>query len=333
MSTNKGDKGMSKVITEKEIQGWIQDRKVIIDGDTNCAEGIKYDFRLGKKFLKAYFGRVMDFETDLKSADDIRKAVVEPGEVVFVLSEERLMLPSNIYAQLSPKRSLSQDGIELMGGLTIDPNYEGYLVFGLRNVAGTPYALEPGTKIVGANFFELAEDEKINDQKKPVSIVDFPEKLLTLIGKYKPVNPQNLERELVELQRAFRDSQGKLGAEVRELNDKVDEISREFLKESTKRDQESKSLNDRFSLVESQLKEIGNKTIAHDVKMDALKEEIKDIRGNISIIKNDTDEIKTSIVKTRAEAGIKAKVVTAVITFFITVLAGIIVAYFQGWIS
>ena len=158
MNTREGNLLMSKVITEKEIKNWIESGTNIQEGSLDCAEGIKYDFRLGSKFLKAYFGRVMDYETDLKSAEDIRRAVVEPGEVVFVLSRERLVLPRNVYAQLSPKRSLSQDGIELMGGLTIDPGYEGYLVFGLRNVAGTPYPLAPGTKIVGANFFELSND-------------------------------------------------------------------------------------------------------------------------------------------------------------------------------
>lgn len=143
---------MSKVITENTIKTWIREGRVMECGDIDCAEGIKYDFRLGSKFLKAYFGRVMDYEEDLRTAEDKRKAVVEPGEVVFVLSKERLNLPPNIYVQLSPKRSLSQDGIELMGGLTIDPGYEGYLVFGLRNVAGTPFNLSPGTQIVGANF-------------------------------------------------------------------------------------------------------------------------------------------------------------------------------------
>lgn len=330
MDTIKGDKGMPKVITEKEIKAWIQEQKVIVGGQTDCAEGIKYDFRLGKKFLKAYFGRVMDYETDLKSADDIRKAVVEPGEVVFVLSEERLALPSNIYAQLSPKRSLSQDGIELMGGLTIDPNYEGYLVFGLRNVAGTSYPLIPGTKIVGANFFELAEDEVIDERKKPVSIVNFPEKLLTLIEKYKPVNPQNLERELSDLQKAFHESQGKLGEDVCNLNDKVGEIAKDLLKESTKREQENKALNDRFSLVESQLKDIGNKSVEHDIKLST-------IQGELEGIKSDTSEIKREVIKANAEKGIKGKIVTMIvtmaITFIITVLAGVIVAYFQGWIK
>ncbi|MCM1251234.1 MAG: hypothetical protein NC321_00270 [Clostridium sp.] len=325
---NKAHEGyvnMSKVITENQIREWVQEETVIINGDLFCAEGIKYDFRLGSNFLKAYFGRVMDYEKDLKSAEDIRKAVVEPGEVVFVLSRERLVLPSNVYAQLSPKRSLAQDGIELMGGLTIDPGYEGYLVFGLRNVAGTPYTLSPGTKIVAANFFELTNEEMLSEYKKPTSIESFPEKLLTLIEKYKPVNPQNLEIELKELQKAFRESQGQLGEDVRGLKEKVSQIANDLLKESTKREQENKSLSDRFSSVEMQLRELDSKTVKTDLKLDRMQEDIQKIGKN-------SDEIKDSIIKKNAEAGIKGKIGAIVATFLVTVLAGVIVALVEGWL-
>lgn len=326
MRTREGNLLMSKVITEKEIKSWIKGSTNIIEGSLECAEGIKYDFRLGSKFLKAYFGRVMDYETDLKSAEDMRRAVVEPGEVVFVLSRERLVLPRNVYAQLSPKRSLSQDGIELMGGLTIDPGYEGYLVFGLRNVAGTPYPLAPGTKIVGANFFELSEDEILTENRKPVSIETFPDKLLTLIEKYKPVNPQNLEAELIELQKAFRESQGQLGEDVRGLKSEISRIGNDLVKESLKREQENKALSDKFLPIEDQLRDINNKTIANDVKLEQIQE-------NLSKIDKNTSEIYTNMIKTSAEAGIKGKIGTAFITFVITVLAGVIVALIQGWIN
>lgn len=325
-NTHERYRDMSKVITENQIREWVQKGTTIENGDLFCAEGIKYDFRLGNNFLKAYFGRVMDYEKDLKSAEDIRKAIVEPGEVVFVLSRERLVLPSNVYAQLSPKRSLAQDGIELMGGLTIDPGYEGYLVFGLRNVAGTPYTLSPGTKIVGANFFELTNDEMLSECKKPTSIESFPEKLLTLIEKYKPVNPQNLESELQELQKAFRESQGQLGEDVRGLKEKVSQIASDLLKESTKREQENKTLSDRFSSVEMQLRELDSKTVKTDLKLDRVQEDILKIGKS-------TDEINNNIIKKNAEAGVKGKIVAIFTTFLVTVLAGVIVALVQGWIN
>ncbi|MCM1123574.1 MAG: hypothetical protein NC416_13415 [Eubacterium sp.] len=316
---------MSKVVTESTIKAWIHRGDIIESGDECCAEGIKYDFRLGSKFLKAYFGRVMDYGTDLQTAEDKRKAVVEPGEVVFVLSQERLNLPPNVYVQLSPKRSLSQDGIELMGGLTVDPGYEGYLVFGLRNVAGTPFNLAPGTKIVGANFFELFQDEVIETANKPVTIDDFPDKLLNLIEKYKPVNPQNLAEELNKLQEAFNVSQTRLGDNVKELKEKVDEMSQALVLESTKREQENYVLKDKFTAVENKLDYIERENIRNTEKLDAM-------RGKMDVIDETTKELNKNIISNNAVLGIKGKIWTGLGTFFVTVIAGLIVAYFQGWI-
>ena len=44
------------------------------------------------------------------------------------------------------------------------------------------------------------------EDRKPAPIEEFPTKLLDLIEKYKPVNPQNLEEELKKLQKAFEES-------------------------------------------------------------------------------------------------------------------------------
>ena len=58
---------------------------------------------------------------------------VEPGEVVFVLTEERLDLPRNMIAVLSQKRKLFNQGIQVLGGFCIDPLYRGKLLVGLYN--------------------------------------------------------------------------------------------------------------------------------------------------------------------------------------------------------
>lgn len=262
---------------------------------------------------------------DLKTAEDMRKAVVEPGEVVFVLSKERLSLPKNIYVQLNQKRSLSQDGIELMGGLTVDPGYEGYLVFGLRNVAGTPFTLTPGIKIVGANFFELSQDELVDGARTPESIENFPVKLLDLIEKYKPVNPQNLAEELRKLQKAFEDSQGQLVNDVGELKTKVNKISQELLVESTKREAESKALNDKFLIVDNKLERISRDIIRDEESLTSIKDTLKSVDER-------TRKISDDIISDTAEKKTKKSYWTVGVTFLLTVLAGIIVALIQGWI-
>lgn len=257
----------------------IHKGEIIQNGDVNYAEGIKYDFTLGNKFLKAYFGKVMDYEKDLQTAEDKRKAVVEPGEVVF----------------------------------------------GLRNVAGTPFDLIPGTKIVGANFFELNEDEIIETYKKPLTIDDFPEKLLLLIQKYKPVNPQNLAEELNKLQHAFDISQTRLGDNVKELKEKVDNMSQALILESTKREQENSTLKEKFATVENKLEHIERENIRNTEKLDSMK-------GKVDTIDETTKELNKNIVNINAVLGIKGKIGTVIGTFLVTVIAGLIVAYFQGWL-
>lgn len=309
---------MSRIMTACELRSSISSGTIMENGSPECAEGIKYDFRLGSRFLKAYYGRPIDFSEISTSAEDLKKAVVEPGEVVFVLSRERVTLPKNIYIQLNPKRSLSQDGIELLGGLTVDPGYEGYLVFGLRNVAGKPYHLRPDTKIVGAHFFELSEEEVVDEEIRPSSIDDFPQRLQALIEKYEPVNPQNLAEELRNLKRSFDEKQLQLANDVSALKTQVDAFSRELIAESTKRELETKQLNEKLSDVSGKLDSLSRDNVKHETSLDL-------IQSTLNEVKTQTSELKNSAAMQGGEKRIKSIIWTAIITFIITVLAGVLV--------
>lgn len=311
---------MSKILTADDLKKIIEEGELLKDGDNKCAEGIKYDFRLGSRFLKAYFGRPVDFE-DIRSADEMKKAVVEPGEVVFVLSREKVKLPYNIYIQLNPKRSLSQDGIELLGGLTVDPGYEGYLVFGLRNVAGKPYLLRPDTKIVGALFFELSEDEIIKEEIKPSSIDDFPQRLQELIEKYEPVNPQNLAEELRNLKHSFDEKQLQLANDVSALKEQVEVFSRELVSESTKREVETRQLNEKLADVSGKLDDLSKDNIKHENSLLNIQHSLEKIETQTAVLKDGASVLS-------GEKRIKSIIWTAAITFIITVIAGIIVFLF-----
>jgi deoxycytidine triphosphate deaminase len=72
--------------------------------------------------------------TTLVTGDRLRKAVEhetlikggeDPGEAVFVLTQEHLELPANYIAILSPKRRLAHGGIIVLGGLSVDPLHSG----------------------------------------------------------------------------------------------------------------------------------------------------------------------------------------------------------------
>ncbi|NQU53961.1 MAG: hypothetical protein HQ522_15645, partial [Bacteroidetes bacterium] len=104
---------MATLITKANLKQLDDKKKIIENVNWDNFEGTKYDITIGSRFLKAKFGQPVAFD-ELRSHEKRLDACVEPGEVVFVLSNEKFCLPSNIKLNLLPKRSLSHDGISVL---------------------------------------------------------------------------------------------------------------------------------------------------------------------------------------------------------------------------
>jgi deoxycytidine triphosphate deaminase len=119
------------LVTGSRLRDAVERRTFIKGGDLNSVEGVKYDFRMGSRVLKATYSQPIDME-ELPVVE--RSAMrVDPGEAVFVLTKEHLNLPGNFMAVLSPKRRLAHGGIIILGGFSVDPLYRGPLWLGLYN--------------------------------------------------------------------------------------------------------------------------------------------------------------------------------------------------------
>lgn len=213
--------------------------------------------------------------------------------------------------------------------MTIDPSYEGYLVFGLYNVSGTPFQLKPGIKLVGANFCELMEEEILKtSQSKPKSILNFPERLQELIGKYKPVNPQNISDELKKLQIAFDDSQSKLDENIRTLKSDINCMRSELMTEISKREQESIRIENQLSGLERKMENINDSNIRHEQSLLSVKENIKeakdDLRGEIRELKTGIDKVNKTFNSIKTWATILAAILTVVGTVIVTLVSGVV---------
>jgi len=180
---------MPRLIAETELKQAVKDGTFIKNGLQGNVEGVKYDFRLGTRVLKATSGRPVDI-SKLPEKEQVSMAV-EPGEVVFVLTEETLDLPDNITATLSQKRKMSHQGIMTLGGFCIDPLYKGRLLVGLYNFSSSPFPLMPGKKLIAAIFYELQRNE-MDHVPEPQPILDFPDELVNLMRNYRPVSTQSL---------------------------------------------------------------------------------------------------------------------------------------------
>jgi deoxycytidine triphosphate deaminase len=192
---------LARLLTGEHLDKALEPMGFIKDGSPTCVEGAKYDFRMSPIILKASFGTPINLE---KLPEHERAQVkVEPGEVVFVRTIEKLALPNNVMAMLSPKRKLSHQGIIALGGFAIDPKYCGPLFIGLYNFSSTPFNLQPGRKLIAAMFYELMDPEIIEfPVPEPMGEQeDFPDELVTLIKNYKPVELKWVSEALAETQR------------------------------------------------------------------------------------------------------------------------------------
>ncbi|MGH7643574.1 MAG: dCTP deaminase [Candidatus Dormibacteria bacterium] len=222
---------MSTVLTEVQLKKAVADQDFIVGGTESSVEGLKYDFTLGSRML---FGHQSPTDASKLSERERGELVVRPGELVYVLSEERLKLPPNMKAELSPKRRISHLGIMVLGGFCVDPGYEGHLVFGLYNLATMPFPLQVGHKIIAAQFYRLGPAEVPPDLKSP-PINDFPDDLVQLMQAYEPAtltgvqqSVQRLESTVEELRRQLQDREDwfkQFQDFLKELGGRVDQLT------------------------------------------------------------------------------------------------------------
>lgn len=282
---------MAKLLTEDNLKKIVKDEAVIKSGSQNCVEGNKYDFRLGKRILKASFKRPID--VDGLSEIECARLCVDPGEIVFVLTEETLDLPIYIKAELSLKRKLSHSGVLILGGFCIDPRYQGKLLFGIYNFASTPFLLIPGKKLIAAQFFKLSEDEISKDAPIPQSIYDFPDELIKLMDNYKPTTLGAIEKALSDL-----------SVEVGVLRDELHSKEDWFKTFQEKLDRSYELIAKNASSIER---------IA-----ESLKEENQNRKQMEKEFRDDLKEIQKSSIKSGTIIGIVAAIAVGLIIFVLT---------------
>lgn len=203
---------MNSIIFENELITAVKEATFIKNGSVENCEGLKYDFRVSKRVLRADFIRPLEFSD--ANAEEQEKLVIEPGEVAFVITEESLELPNNIFCQLSAKRKLSHGGIIILGGFTVDPQYKGKLVFGLYNISSRRYPIIPGKKLVAGIFYKIDKNEAATFSKNPEPLYDFPDDLLAMIKEYKPITNTAIE--------SFSANIDRLQADVRDIRTQLD---------------------------------------------------------------------------------------------------------------
>jgi deoxycytidine triphosphate deaminase len=72
---------------------------------------------------------------------------VQPGQMIFVVTSESVLCPTDLCATVYSRNSLAAEGILLLNAGHVDPGFEGPIVIRLINLRMTPWTLTLGTPI------------------------------------------------------------------------------------------------------------------------------------------------------------------------------------------
>jgi dCTP deaminase len=146
------------VLTGRQIQALVEGKVLGIDPfDPDFQAPASYDLRLHHKLLASPVGeKVLGKVIDLR--DTPEGFPILPGQMVGVLSLEKLSIPLNITGRFGIRSYFARKGLNAFGGLQLDPGFRGRLTMNLLNVGPESVHVSYKEPIFSVEFSRLDED-------------------------------------------------------------------------------------------------------------------------------------------------------------------------------
>lgn len=320
-----GVKRMAETITGIKIKQLVEEGKVIENGSISNCGALKYDFTLSDEILKSDFSTPIKF--DELSVEERRKALIQPGEVVYVLTKEKVNLPPNMYMSLSANRGMSEYGVLTLGGFAVDPGYSGRLMFGLYNYSSTPFTLIPNSKLIGGIFYQLDKNEIIDADslERPKPIDEFPARLVSIISKYSPTGMSSLDESIKAISKQME-------ALKEEFNKNKDELfSLRHLVQDTQEqtNRTSRTVQD----LSSNVVELTNSVKELKLEVSNLKDGLQDEIMLRKDMRSDLDKQIELVTKSVDKKLIFLKGALWTLSALVGVLATLLTCWANGWLK
>ena len=177
----------------------------------DCLRSAAYDLRIAKTYLITPKGTRYWPKGGPGHKKMTAPFELEPGEVAFVSTVEKLVMPPDLAGNIAPRFRSAREGILVMGGMLVDPGYAGRLHFQLANVGDTIFKITPGETSVAAIQFlpviaatprlkRLPESKSLLEELFRDEVKDEPlEQLAYFTGV------QSLKREVKDLKEMLED--------------------------------------------------------------------------------------------------------------------------------
>lgn len=146
------------VLSGRQIKELAKSGRLRIEPfDEGLVQPATYYLRLGSRILASplsadRLGVVIELTKDKPSYD------IQSGQMVGVISFEKLYLPLDLSGRFGIRSSVARMGINAFGGLQLDPGFRGRLTMNLLNVGPEPVTLTLREPLFSVEFARLEEE-------------------------------------------------------------------------------------------------------------------------------------------------------------------------------
>jgi dCTP deaminase len=172
------------ILSDRDIKQSITDGRIVVE--SNQTELFRYihassmDFRLGNTFKLYEHSKfaVLDPMNPESFAGNMRTItvadgdsfIVQPGEFVLGVTQEKITLPDDLVARVEGRSSLGRLGIIVHSTAGfVDPGFSGTITLEISNLNRLPVALYPGMRVCQLAFEKMTSAADTPYHSKPFS--------------------------------------------------------------------------------------------------------------------------------------------------------------------
>jgi len=162
------------VLSGRQVRDLVKNDKLGIEPfDEALVQPATYDLRLGNKILASPLS-VDKLEVVIELTKDRPSYDIQSGQMVGILSLEKLCLPLSICGRFGIRSAIARKGINAFGGVQLDPGFRGRLTMNLLNVGPEPVTLTLHEAIFSVEFARLEEEAEVSYSGPYQDQNDFP---------------------------------------------------------------------------------------------------------------------------------------------------------------
>lgn len=164
------------ILSGRQIKELVKAGELVIDPfDESLVMPASYDLRVGQKILASPLGPE-EFGATVELNHKTPSYRIQTGQMVAVMSKERLRLPLHICSGGFGIRSeYARKGVIAFGGVQLDPGWSGRLVMNLQNVGPEPITITRDAPLFTVEFQRLEEPASEGYVGKYQNQDDFPD--------------------------------------------------------------------------------------------------------------------------------------------------------------